>query len=128
MAGTVTFQEVKANGFTIITANCVGDAADGSFPATKIPGVVGKLVALRTNPGATAPQDNWDVVLNDEDGIDRLQGVGANRHTTTSQEVSVVYSGTAIHPVCVNEPLSLAVSGNNVASANIAIRLVFTPR
>lgn len=34
--------------------------------------IVGELVKIQTDPGATAPTDNWDVVITDAEGIDVL--------------------------------------------------------
>ena len=47
----------------------------------------GALVRMATNPGATAPTDNYDITLVDADGIDLLAGEGANRDTSTSEQV-----------------------------------------
>lgn len=45
--------------------------------------VVGKLMRFTTIPasGANAPTDNYDVALVDENGVDVLAGLGANRDT-----------------------------------------------
>src|SRR5688500_6301801 len=32
--------------------------------------IVGELIKIVTDPGATAPSANWDVVLTDEEGVD----------------------------------------------------------
>jgi hypothetical protein len=32
--------------------------------------ISGELIKIVTDPGATAPTDNWDVVLTDEEGVD----------------------------------------------------------
>lgn len=125
MAGTVTCTKIEDGRYGRIVCTATADAADGSFPATTIPAFSGELLALRTNPGATAPTANYDMVLNDADGIDRLQGVGANRHTTNSEEVAVVRSGTAIHPPVAGEALSLAITNNAVNSAVTVVTLVY---
>lgn len=126
MAGTVTFSHDEKGTFRRIVATCTADAADATFPATALPAFEGRILALRTNPGAVAPQDNYDITLPDGDAIDRLQGVGANRHTTNSQEVAVVYSGTAIHPVVtIDETLTLTLAGNNVNSAVTVVTIVY---
>ena len=126
MAGTVTFAHRQVGNVGKIVATCVGDASDGSFPATHLPAFAGRLVALRTNPGATAPTANYDIALTDQNGLDRLQGVGQNRHTSNSEEASVVYSTTAIHPVCAfDDVLTLAITGNSVASAVVVAEFVY---
>lgn len=126
MAGTVVVTNTREGRIGRIRAVCTADAADGSFPATTLPSFSGRLLALRTNPGATAPQANYDIALTDGDGIDRLQALGANRHTSTSEQVAIVYTGTAIHPPVVwEDALSLAVTGNNVNSAITVIDLLY---
>lgn len=105
-----------------VTAHTDGTVTD-TVVTTKISG---KLLALQTNPGATAPQANYDIVINDQDGIDVLQGVGANRHTANSERAAIVYSGTAIHPcVAMSDTLTLAISGNNVNGALTSIKLYY---
>jgi hypothetical protein len=45
----------------------------------------GTILGVATNPGATAPTDNWDMVLNSAAGVDLFMGGGANRDTATSE-------------------------------------------
>lgn len=126
MAGTVTFNHDRSGDIGRITATCTADAADGSFPATALPSFSGRIVSLRCNPGATAPTDNYDITLVDGDGLDRLQGVGANRDTANSEEALVVYTGTAEHPpVGSNETLTLTIANNSVNSAVIVVTIVY---
>ena len=127
---SVTFSERKLGVTRDITATVTFDSGDGSFTPTALPaGWEGRLVAIRTNPdGTTAPTDQYDITLVDADGVDRLQGVGANRATATSEEAPVVYSGTSISPPCVRgETLTLTIANNSVHSAVTVIRLVFAP-
>jgi len=48
----------------------------------------GEIVRLVTVPGAgaDAPDDNYDVVIYDDDDVDVLAGVGANRDTTNTEQ------------------------------------------
>src|SRR3990167_1549817 len=121
MAGTVTQTHERIGAIGVITITATADAADGTVPDTDLTAKIGgKLLALETNPGATAPTANYDITIDDGDGIDVLQGVGANRHTTSSEKVAIVYSGTAIHPpVAVSDTLTFKVGGNSVNSAVI---------
>ena len=128
MAGTLTLTSHKTPSpvVGVITIDGVGDAADGSFPTLAIPAFEGHLVSLTTNPGATAPTDNYDLVLNDANGTDRMQGVGADRHTTTTQQVPIVYSGTGAHPpVSISDVLTLTPTGNSVNSAIIHVVIAY---
>jgi hypothetical protein len=47
----------------------VTDDGTGSVAVTTRK-IVGELIKIVTDPGATAPTDNWDVVLTDEEGVD----------------------------------------------------------
>jgi hypothetical protein len=60
--------------------------SDGSGAATvTTPPLNGVLVRVVTDPGPAAPTANYDLVLNDEFGLDLFAGQGANRHTTSSE-------------------------------------------
>lgn len=127
MAGTVVLAHTKRGPVGVITLTITADAADGSVPDTPLTTKIsGRLLALETNPGATAPTANYDLTLVDDDGHDVLEGVGANRHTSTTEKVSIVYSGTAVHPpVAKSDTLTLNVDGNSVNSAGIVAKLYY---
>jgi hypothetical protein len=75
-----------------------------------------------------APTDNYDITLVDQDGIDRLQGLGANRDITNSEAAPIVYSGTAINPVVeVNETLTLTIANNSVVRAVVVVTILYEP-
>src|SRR3990167_9008752 len=109
MAGTVVLTaEYELGDVRIAVITATADAADGSFPTATLAAlglghVGGTLLALATNPGATAPTDNWDVTLVDGDGLDRPDGVGASRDTTPSERVAI----TGARFVAVGETLTL---------------------
>ena len=127
MAGTVTQSYTSIGHIRRVTLTCVADAADGSFPSTALTTKIeGRLLKLVTNPGATAPQANYDVALTDQHGSDVLQGLGANRHTSNTETAPLFYTGTSTHPsVDESDTLTLAVTGNNVNSAITVIDLYY---
>lgn len=126
MAGSVTVTHSRTGSVGRIKLACVGDASDGSVPATVLPPFSGLIVALRTNPGATAPTANYDITLPDEHGTDRIQGLGANRHTTSSEEVAIVRTGTTIHPpVAFEDVLTYTVAAQSVASAIWVAEIIY---
>lgn len=126
MAGTVTVTHTRVGRTGRIKVACVGDASNGSVPSTVLPPFSGRLVALRTDPGSPAPSDLYDITVPDEHGIDRIQGVGANRATATSEEVAIVRSGTAIHPpVAFEDVLTYTVANQSVASAQWVTELIY---
>ena len=128
MAGTVSESLTCDVGpVKVVTFTCTADAADGTFPATTISAnIKGRLLQIATNPGATAPQDNYDITITDADAIDVLQGVGANRDTANSEVAAIVYA-TSLNPVIAEtDTLTLNVTGNNVNDAITVIKLYWT--
>lgn len=113
----------------VITATA--SSTDGSFPATKLRslGINGQLdisgvwLAIATNPGSPAPTDNYDITLVDGDGLDRLNGVGANRDTTNSEREPV----TGAAAFTAGEDLTLTIANNLVNSAVVVITLYYSP-
>ena len=131
MAGTIT--EALTSGrppVKVITLTCTADSSDASFPSTaltNIPhnGVGGRLLQIATDPGSTAPQANYDIALTEGGGADLLLGVGANRHTSSS-EVAVIESNGTHAVYSGTDTLTLAISNNNVNSAGISIKIYYT--
>ena len=127
MAGTVVenyFDGGNSN-IAVLSLDITGDAADGTVPATEILTKFGGLImAMETNPGTPAPTANYDITLVDAEGLDSLQGLGANRHTSNSEKAIIVYSGTSLYvPVSVSDVLTLNITNNSVLSAKILIKL-----
>jgi hypothetical protein len=87
MAGTVTqtpkgLATVKK--ITFAWTSSAGGAAD----ATTAKAYDGKILGFATIPdGVAAPTDDYDVVVNDADGLDVLLGAGANRDTANTEYV-----------------------------------------
>lgn len=106
-----------------ITADVTADASNGSVPATVLlrsGGTVANtdgwaIVSVETDPGGTAPTDNWDLTITNPQGVDLLGGACANRDTSNSESCTP----TALIPIDGN--LTLNVSGNSVNSATIRI-------
>lgn len=95
------------------TSDSSGDVS--GTVGTSTAAISGEILRCVTNPGSAAPSANYDIVINDADGIDVLAGQGANRHTTTSEHVKpgVPFKDgttTSTAPVCVNGTLTLVVS------------------
>lgn len=127
MAGTATITTVaKGAAIRAIRFALVGDASDGTVPATALPAFAGELIALETDPGATAPTTLYDITLLDASGYDVLQGVGANRSATVTEKVAVVFTGTSVHPpIAGDDVLTLTIAGQSVNSAIINGTLYF---
>lgn len=128
MAGSTSVTHYNHGHVRKVVVDFVADAADGSIPNTTIPRFEGRLLELTTNPGSTAPTDNYDVTLIDEEGADRLQGLGANRDTANTESVPLVYSGSTVHPIVgLWEALSLRFANNSVNSATGRVILIYGP-
>ena len=76
------------NRIKIVTITWIDDATDGiaDYQLTKSY-YDGWIIAIDTNPGGTAPDDNYDVYLKNSDGIDILMGSLENRDTINSERV-----------------------------------------
>ncbi len=123
MAGSISFLHNETrNGISAIRATCTADAADGSYPATALPAFAGVILSIATNPGSPAPTDNYDITLVDQDGLDRLNGAGADRDTTTSERATV--SGASA--VYLGEPLLLTLTNNIVNSAVTVVTIYYS--
>lgn len=77
---------------TITWTSTSGGEADAS--GIPLNGYVERVV---TNPGSAAPTANYDIVIQDADGADILAAKGANRHTSsTEQIVPFIGDGTGV--------------------------------
>lgn len=126
MAGTVVkTSEYSAGPVHALVLTATADASAATFPTADLSayGVHGTLLAIQTNPGAVAPTDDYDITLVDGDGIDRLDGVGLNRDTTSSERATI----TGAPWVAYGETLNLTIANNAVNSAVIVITLYYAP-
>ena len=84
-ASVVTREYDDIRGIYKITWAWTSDDATGAVTceAVKVKGRVQRCV---TNPGATAPTADYDIVINDEDGVDVMQGELTDRHTSASEQ------------------------------------------
>lgn len=121
MAGSsMTFAYDDIGGIRRITADWVSDSATGAVTGTTRK-IVGTLIKGLTNPGATAPSDNYDIAITDEESHDVLAGCIAacqlaNRDTTNTEEVYFFLLNSdasalsmAAHPV-VADVLTIAIT------------------
>ena len=133
MAGTVTVvrEEIailEMIARKIITLSWVADASAATVPSTTINaityGITGwYLYSAETNPGATAPTANYDIVINDADGLDIAWGLLANRHTSNT-EIAFLADSSHGYPV-VRGNLTFTLTNNLVNSATGTCILTF---
>ena len=133
---TQSFAEVySASGPTplaTLTFSCVASADDASFPSTATTQTITDQIAgryileVRTNPGATAPQALYDIVINDTDGIDLMGGSLANRSATVSEAAPPAILAGVYWPRPIDGALTLVTTGNNVNSAISVIKIILS--
>lgn len=93
-------------------------AADGTASGTTTYAYDGKVELLTTDPGATAPTDDYDVTLTDEAGVDVLAGAGLNRDTANTEQAVASVLG-----VVASSKLTLNIS--NAGNAKQGVTYVF---
>lgn len=101
----------------IVTVDWVADDTDGSVPDLSVR-LDGYLVKVVTNPGSTAPTDNYDITIEDpeDNALDAAGGLLANRSTSATQQVYCTVSGAST-PVLLAGTYNIAVANNSVNSA-----------
>lgn len=105
--GTLTLTEEVFSSVKKITFAWTCDAS-GNVSGTSTTGAfTGEILRLVTVPAAagSAPTDNYDIIINDEDGTDVLMGAGANRDTANTEQVLASSLG-----VVANDKLTLGIS------------------
>lgn len=114
MAGTVVNTEVTYTSPKKIKFDWLSDGAGASDSTTtaKLNGVI-LLVTTVPDGGATAPDDNYDVVLTSPDGVDLLAGQGLNRSQTLTQFVNSGMGALA------DETLTLGVTNAGAANGGL---------
>ena len=127
-AGTVTEsgpEKIKGlKGNYVLTLTCTADASDGSFPSTATRVINGFVYLVKTNPGTTAPTDNYDITLTDEDGVDIMNGELADRDSSDTEcAVPEIDGLPATYPV--DGTLTLAISNNSVNSAGVVVKIYY---
>lgn len=122
---TVVRREIGSHHYAL-DFNMVADAGSSTFTslASTPYRVDGYVIKAETNPGATAPTDNYDIVLNDSESCDIMGGELANRDTSTTEQ-AVPKVGNAYGDCFVDGPITCAVSGNAVVNATTKVIVYF---
>lgn len=102
----------------VITFTCGTDtAASATYANVTTKPLFGYVFMAETNPGATGPTDNYDIVLNDADGADIFGGNLMNRDTSNTERAVPAIVGW------VDGPLTLAVTNNSVNNATFVLKV-----
>ena len=128
MAGTVTVTVHAWRDNIIIEKHAlVADSSDASVPNSTIKRRDGWGIAWVTNdPGATAPTDNYDQVINNDVGGDVMGGALANRDTSvTEQAIPLAGSTPWVPPLYCDH--TLVTTNNAVNSAIITVYVGLVP-
>lgn len=116
-AGTATAAEVTHTSAKKIvvtwTSGTAGEA--GTASVTTAAPFDGLVVGLTTDPGATAPTDDYDVVITDADGHDILLGAGLNRDEAVTEHVATGMAGAA------GSRLTIAITNAGSAKEGVVI-------
>lgn len=134
MAGSsMTFTYDDSGHIRKVIADWTSDSATGAVSGTTKK-IVGTLIKGVTDPGATAPTDDYDIVITDSEGVNVLGNCKdnlADRDTANTEEVyflvsnlAAVDSGGNLHPV-VCDPLTIAVT--NAGNSKVG-QLIITYR
>jgi hypothetical protein len=106
------------------TAAADGSVADIPIDELFLTGYGYSLHSMATVPGSPAPTDNYDITIEDVDGIDVLGGAGMNRDTANAERVMPLYGSTP-HPTPINGKLTIKIANNAVNGAKGLIKLYF---
>ena len=131
MAGTVTQLMTKPTPAQVVVKFDWLAAAGGTLSAASTTANVDKeirglyCVCAITDPGATTkPTNNYDIAINDSFGCDIFGGELNNRASgSTEQTTPRVGNAYMARPIFTG--LSVALTGNSVASASGALYVVF---
>lgn len=125
--GTVVQTEnLYSGGDFMITLTCTADGALATWPSTTVKfrggNIDGYIYMVVTDPGTTAPDPDYDIVLNDANGIDIMGGELLNRSATATEhaipKIDSIYGSRRV-----NGTLTLVISNNTVVSAQVVIKI-----
>lgn len=102
-----------------IIVDWVASSSDGSLPTLTLSNLYGFCIKAITNPGTTAPTDNYDIKLGDpnDTGVDALASALVDRDTANTEVVYPTASGACTPCFLEKGDYLLAITGNSVNSA-----------
>lgn len=123
MAMSVTITDNSEQGITMVKLAFVTETQGAVGQSDKK--YTGKALALVTDPG-TAPTDDYDITITDENGLDVLAGQGADRDTSTTEYV--IDSDSTPLGVVVDSKLTLNVTTAGDAKTGDVYLYLMTPQ
>ena len=127
-AGSVTQSLAHvSSGIFMLTFSWTGDAVNGTVPATTSASAIdGFVFMVATNPGSTAPTDNYGITLTDSDGIDISGGELADRDTANSEDAPMESDSNVLqNGRFVAGHLILTITGQSVVSATGTVTVYY---
>lgn len=124
---TETVDELPGARGYVVTFSWTGDSADGSVPSTATAAATNIILKgmflymVETNPGSTAPTDNYDIVLNNAGSVDLMAGAMANRDTANT-EIAFPTSATP----SVDTAITMVLTNQSVNSATGTVKMYFS--
>lgn len=121
----VTIETSSVNdGMEVVVFTWLANTTTGTVPATSTGTTwpdermqkAGCIAKVNTNPGSTAPTDDYDITLTDADGVDLMGGELGDRDTADS-EVAVPKIDTTFGCVVVTGPFTMNISNQSVSAA-----------
>ncbi len=118
----------------VVTYSWVGSVDDGTVPSTATSASITAdisgwyVYAIETNPGAGPPTPNYDIVINDAEGLDIAGGMLADRHTTSTQKITPRLDSTysIFGGVLVDGALTLVITNQTQVSAAGTVKLLLS--
>ena len=125
-AGTVSQTDKKVYGnVRVLTFTCTADSSAHTFPvaASEID-IDGFVFLVVTNPGTTAPTDDYDITLTDADSVDIMGGELEDRDEANSEQAVPLIDGV-FGSRFVKGPLTITISNNSVNSAVTVVTVFY---
>lgn len=116
MTGTVTVTEKYEAGVCKIQWSWTSTAGGAAALATT-KRFFGQVLALVTDPGSTAPTDNYDITITDDDSYDVMQGAGADRDTANTETAVPTATSVAFGALTLNV--------TNAGSAKVGVATLY---
>lgn len=116
----------SSSGIKTVTFAWTADAADHTTPNYTVPAAALAFMEgywiywVETNPGATAPTDNYDITMLSSGGADMFRSKLLNRDEANTEVVK------GLNIPCDGTALTIVVSNNLVNSATGTIKLYLT--
>ncbi len=125
--GTVSqvLNDIRGTNSMTLTLTWIADSVLATVPSTAIDSTIMAkieglyIIAVETDPGSPAPAPNYDIVINDANGLDIMGGTLANRSATATEKVvpKVDTANSIYGPVMIPPNLDFIISNITTMSA-----------